>query len=391
MQAINVISWISIGAIAVSTAAMIILFSVFNGLEDTVKSLFSSFYPDIKVEKIKGKFFKLTDLQKQEISGLKNVHFFSYSLEDMVLLANEEEQRPAVLKGIEEQWFQVSQLEKYMLEGSAAWENNLPYPPVIVGLNIAAALRLSPRDAFGSLNIYYPRKQANFAQNPESALKKILAKPEGIFHIQEDFDNQYLLTPLSVAQDLLERSGQYSSIEFKMNPNFSEKETQLNLERILGPDFKILSRFQQNKTLYMIMQSEKWAVYSILLLVLVIASFNMIGSLSMLVLEKKKDILILKSMGALPSTIRFVFLFEGVIIAFFGGFIGILFGTLVCLGQRYFGWIGLPDGFIMSAYPVSFQFSDYLLVSCTAIMVGFIAALYPAWKASRQAIYLREE
>lgn len=391
LQAINIISWISIGAIAISAAAMIILFSVFNGLENTVKELFTSFYPDLKVESKIGKFFTLNAEQKKSIQNLSGIQHFSYSLEDMVLLANEEEQRPAILKGIESEWFQISDLEHFMIEGSASWGNNMPYIPVLLGLGTASSLGIDVRDAFSSLNIYYPKKGRQIVQNPESALKRLSVKPEGLFHLQDEFDDQFVLTPLSVTQSLFDRPGQYSSLELKINQTVTEERMKQSLAAILGPDFLIKDQFQQNKTLFMIMKSEKWAVYAILVLVLVIASFNMIGSLSMLVLEKKKDIVILKSMGASSTLIRLVFLLEGTILALTGGIIGICFGLLVCLGQMQFGWIGLPDGFMMTAYPISFRISDFILVMVTILIIGILAAWFPALKASKQQMILREE
>ena len=391
IQAINIISWISMGAIAVSSAAMIILFSIFNGLENEVKELFTAFYPDLKVSKENGKFFNLSEQQKKEFAQLDGVSYLSYSLEDMVLLANEEEQRPAILKGVDQSWFAISGMDSLMLDGEAKWDQKLPYDQVLIGLTIASALRVDTRDAFASLNIYYPRSGSNLSQNPESALSRLNVKPTGMFHIQDEFDGQFVLTPLSTAQKFLERPNQFTSVEIKTSSSVSEAAMRKNLEQILGEGFKIENRFQQNRTLFMIMQSEKWAVYFILLMVLIIASFNMIGSLSMLVLEKRKDIVILKSMGATPQLIRYVFLIEGGLVAFVGGIIGISVGFLVCLGQMYFGWVELPDGFAMSAYPVAFQLSDFLLVALTTLIVGLLAAWYPAAKAAKQPLYLREE
>lgn len=379
------------GAIAVSAAAMIVLFSVFNGLENEVKVLFTSFYPDLKISKETGKFFSLNIDQKQKLAKLNGVADLSYVLEDMVLLANEDEQRPAKLKGVDEAWFAISGLDSFMIDGTAKWDKKLPYDQVLIGLSIASALRVDVNDAFASLNIYYPRAGSNLSLDPESALKKLSVKPMGMFHIQDEFDGQYVLTPLSTAQRFFDRPNQYTSLEIKTNASVSEEDLRISLSNILGEGFKIENRYQQNKTLFMIMQSEKWAVYFILLMVLIIASFNMIGSLSMLVLEKRKDIVILKSMGARPHLIQYIFLIEGCLLAFVGGLIGLTIGFLICLGQQYFGWVQLPDGFAMAAYPVAFQLTDFLLVGITTLVVGFLAALYPAAKAAKQAMYLREE
>lgn len=391
-QAINVISWISISAIAVSSAAMIILFSVFNGLEATVKDMYSAFYPDVKVTIDKGKFFEVTDKQKEAIRKIKGIALASYSLEDMVLLNANEEQKVATLKGIDNTWFEVSRLDSYMVDGKAGWEGKRDFVPAIMGLGVAMSLSIDVQNVFSGLKIYYPKPGAAYAsENAETALNGITAKPEGSFRIQEEFDEQYVLIPFDAARYLFNAGNKISSIEIKLDTNAGAGGVTDALKDILGNHVVVEDRYEQNKKFFLIMQSEKWAVYAILLMVLLIASFNMIGSLSMVVLEKKKDIAILKSMGARGSLIRSVFLIEGGLLALLGGTLGILTGLLVCLGQQYFGWISLPDGFVIKAYPVDMQIGDFVLVLVTAIGVGFLAALYPSAKAARQPVYVREE
>jgi lipoprotein-releasing system permease protein len=390
-QAINIISWISIGAIAVSSAAMIVLFSVFNGLEGTVRDMYSAFNPEIKVTAAKGKFFNVTAAQKSAINKIEGVDVAAYSLEDMVLLNGNDEQKVGTLKGVDENWFKVCKLDSFMIEGTASWQGHEAYTPAITGLDISMSLGIDIKNAFSGLKIYYPRKGANISEDPVTALNSIVVKPEGTFRIQEEFDGQYVLVPLKAAQHLLDVEDKISSIEIKRNIKGSEALIKKELVNILGKGVIIENRFEQNKTFFMIMRGEKWAVYAILLMVLLIASFNMIGSLSMVVLEKKKDIAILKSMGARSSLIRTIFISEGGLLALVGGLIGILTGTLLCLGQQYFGWISFPDGFIINAYPVAMQADDFILVMSTALAVGLLASLYPALKAARQAVYVREE
>lgn len=390
-QAINIISWISIGAIAVSSAAMIVLFSVFNGLEGTVRDMYSAFNPEIKVTAAKGKFFHITEAQKNAITKIAGVDVAAYSLEDMVLLNGNDEQKVGTVKGVDENWFKVCKLDSFMMEGTASWQGAKTYTPAITGLDISMALGIDIKNAFSGLKIYYPRKGANISEDPVTALNSIVVKPEGTFRIQEEFDGQYVLVPLKAAQYLLDVGDKISSIEIKRNIKGSEALVKKELVNILGKNVVIENRFEQNKTFFMIMRGEKWAVYAILLMVLLIASFNMIGSLSMVVLEKKKDIAILKSMGARSSLIRTIFISEGGLLALVGGLIGILTGTLLCLGQQYFGWISFPDGFIINAYPVAMQADDFILVMSTALAVGLLASLYPALKAARQAVYVREE
>lgn len=390
-QAINIISWISIGAIAVSSAAMIVLFSVFNGLEGTVKDMYSGFYPEIKVTVSKGKFFSLTDDQKSRIQHIPGVDAMSCCLEDMVLLDGSEEQKVGTLKGVDENWFNVCGLDTFMKEGEARWQKQSQYTPAIVGFSLSLSLGVDIKNAFSGLKIYYPRKGAGVTEDPVAALNSLVVKPQGIFQIQEEFDGQYVLVPLEAAKYLLNIGDKLSSVEIKCTSSAVEQDVKDGLAKVLGTGFNIENRFEQNKTFFMIMRGEKWAVYAILLMVLLIASFNMIGSLSMVVLEKKKDIAILKSMGATRTVIRNIFLAEGGLLALFGGGIGVLAGLLLCLGQQHFGWISLPQGFIINAYPVVMQLNDFILVIGTALGVGMLAALYPSFKAAKQAIYVREE
>ncbi|MFA6060746.1 MAG: FtsX-like permease family protein [Taibaiella sp.] len=390
-QAINIISWISIGAIAVSSAAMVVLFSVFNGLEGTVRDMYSAFNPEIKVTVAKGKFFNVSEAQKNAISKIAGIEVAAYSLEDMVLLNGNDEQKVGTLKGVDENWFKVCELDSFMIEGTTGWKGNGAYTPAITGLDISMSLGIDIKNAFSGLKIYYPRKGANISEDPVAALNSIVVKPEGTFRIQEEFDGQYVLVPLKAAQYLLDVGDKVSSVEIKCHTNASEARVKNELVNILGKGVVIENRFEQNKTFFMIMRGEKWAVYAILLMVLLIASFNMIGSLSMVVLEKKKDIAILKSMGATSSLVRTIFIAEGGLLALVGGLIGILTGTLLCLGQQHFGWISFPDGFIINAYPVAMQVDDFILVMSTALAVGLLASLYPALKAARQAVYVREE
>ncbi|HET8574033.1 MAG TPA: FtsX-like permease family protein [Edaphocola sp.] len=391
VQAINIISWISMGAIAVSVAAMIILFSVFNGLDHTIKELYTSFNPELKITPKKGKFFKLSREKEQQLKNLPGLSLLSETIEDMALLSNDNDQQPGWLKGVENTWFSVSTMDSFMISGSAGWPENARYVPAILGLGIANNLRIDVSNPFSELKIYYPKAGFKITLNPEQSLSKLLARPEGLFHIQEDLDDKYVLIPLQAAQTLFQKPGMISAIEIKAKNASAISHIRQSAGRIMGADFKVADRFEQNQTLFMVLSGEKWMVYVILLFVLLLASFNLTGCLYMLVLEKKKDITILKSMGMGARGIRRIFLAEGVFLAMVGAIIGIVSGFLICLGQIYFGWVGLPDGFVISAYPVAFEWPDFVLVFFTAMVIGLLAAWYPAFKAGRQPVYLREE
>jgi lipoprotein-releasing system permease protein len=392
-QAINIISWISIAAIAVSSAAMIILFSVFNGLEGTVKGMYAAFYPDIKITPVTGKFFQWSPEQSSALASIEGIQSYSPTLEDMVLLSSGEEQKVATLKGVSQQWFKISNLDTFMLEGKAGWPEQAAYTPAILGLGVSLALSVNIDNIFTGLRVYHPRSGAlaRLSAQPEAALNSILVKPEGIFGMQEEISGEYMLVPFEAAQKLLETGDRISAMEIKLQSADHEARVMQQLKKLLGPDLHVESRYEQNKMFYMIMHSEKWAVYAILLMVLLIASFNMIGSLSMVVIEKKLDIAVLKSMGAGSGLVRTVFLTMGLLLSLTGVAIGVFGGMLICLGQQYFGWIALPDGFIIEAYPVEMQWADFVLVIFTALSVGALAAVYPSLRASRQPVYVREE
>ena len=391
VQAINIISWISMGAIAISAAAMIILFSVFNGLDHTIKELYTSFNPELKVTPEKGKFFKLSKEKELQLKQLPGLALLSETIEDMALLSNDNEQRPALVKGVDNTWFSVSSMDSFMISGSAGWPENARYVSAILGLSIANSLSIDVNNPFSELKIYYPKSDFKLTLNPEQSLSRLLARPEGLFHIQEDLDDKYVLLPLKAAQALFQKPGMISSIEIKAKDASAVSSLRQSVKRVMGEDFKVSDRFEQNQTLFMVLSGEKWMVYVILLFVLLLASFNLTGCLYMLVLEKKKDIAILKSIGMSAASVRRVFLSEGVFLAMVGAVIGIVLGFLICLGQIYFGWVGLPNGFVISAYPVAFEWPDFVLVFFTASVIGLLAAWYPAFKAGRQPVYLREE
>lgn len=381
------------GAIAVSSAAMIVLFSVFNGLEGTVKDMYSAFYPDVKISAAKGKFFTIDEQERVRLAGIKGLDKMSYTLEDLVLLYANDEQKVATLKGVDDNWFQVSNLDSYMFEGNTRWQAHGETTPAIVGMGLAAALGIDVNNDFSGLKVYRPKQGtgAELATDPASAINSLVVKPHGTFIMQDEISGHYVIVPLAAARHLLETGDQVSYIEIKLLPQAKEAAVVKQIKTILGDSVTVEGRFEQNKTFYMIMRSEKWAVYAILLMVLLIASFNMIGSLSMLVMEKRKDIAILRSMGATAGSIRWLFLCLGVLLSLSGGALGILIGASLCMGQQLFGWISLPNGFIIDAYPVHMQWADFGLVFVTVCAVGLLAAWFPARKAMKQAVVVREE
>jgi lipoprotein-releasing system permease protein len=368
-------------AIAVSACAMIILLSVFNGFEGLVSDLYKAFYPDIKITSQQGKFFSLTPDVIKQIQGVKGVDIISKVLEDNVLLTSNDEQRPATVKGIDDKYLAVNNVQAYLIDG----DHKITVAPnitALVGLQVYNEMGLDITNVFSGLTLYYPNASAeNVGLNPESAFQSIRVAPQGVFQIQDEFDSKYILAPISAVQQLMQANGKYTSIEIKLGPKANADRVKKALYQILGEKFLIQKRFEQNRTLYMIMRTEKWAIFAILCLVMLIASFNMIGALSLLVLEKQKDMAILLAMGATKRTITSIFVAEGILWSLVGGMTGLFIGTAICLGQKYFEWIKLGESFIINAYPVELQMTDFLLITCTIITVGLIASWYPGRRA----------
>lgn len=380
---VPILSRISMVAIAVGSCAMIVLFSIFNGFEDLIKDLYKAFYPEMKITAARGKFFAIDDRRFSEVRNLQGIAAVTSVIEDNVLLNANDEQQVATLKGIERNYGQVNNLKPYIYDGTDSVTEN-PVATAIIGLQTANHLGVDIRNVFSRLSIYYPNAAAeNLTLNPQSAFQHLVLQPEGIFRIQDEFDSRYLLAPIHAVQELFLQPGKYSSLELSLIPGADAASIKQKLQQIVGSDYRVETRYEQNKTLYMVMQTEKWAVYAILLLVLLIASFNMVGALTLLVLEKQKDIAILKAMGAENKTIRGLFISEGVLWAILGGGIGIVVGGLFCLGQQHFQWIKLQGAFIIDAYPVSMQWTDFLIVFLTVVVVGLLASWYPAMRATR--------
>jgi len=382
-NAVPVLSRISMVAIAVGSCAMIVLFSVFNGFEDLIKDLYKAFYPEIRISPAKGKFFALNEQKLTAVRTLNGVTALTTVIEDNVLINSNDEQYVATLKGIDRHYMEVNNVKPFIIEGRDSVTAGA-VPTAIAGLRIVNQLGMDVNNVFSRLHIYYPNTEVeNLAANPMSAFQNLQLKPDGVFRVQDEFDSRFILAPIALVQGLFLQPGQYSSVELSLAQGADADMIKEQLQQLLGKEYEVNTRYEQNRTLYMVMKTEKWAVYVILVLVLLIASFNMIGALTLLVLEKQKDIAILRAMGAQARSIRGLFLTEGVLWAVTGGSLGLLIGGLLCLGQQQFHWIRLEGAFIIEAYPVTMQFTDFLVIFATVVVVGLLAAWYPAIRSTR--------
>lgn len=381
-NAVPILSRISMVAIAVSAAAMIIVFSVFNGLEGFVKDLYKGFYPDLRITVARGTYFSLHNGQMKNIKAIEGIDRLTTVIEGNAIVNNERnnEQKVIMLKGIDNTYLQVNDIRDFITGEDTVSMGN-PYT-AIGGVRILNDLGADINNIFSTIQIYYANpEQTNLAEHPES----IQLHPAGLFNVSDDFDDKYILAPLPLVQKLFHKDGRYSSIEIKLKPG-AEDAVRNRLQQLLGGKYVVENRFEQNKTMFMVMRTEKWVIYAILVMVLLVASVNLIGALSMLVLEKQKDIAILKAMGALPATVTRIFLLEGILWALTGGIIGMLLGAIVCVLQQHFGFVTVNGAFLMDAYPVDMNLSDFVLVTFTIIAVGALGAWYPARRAAKASI-----
>lgn len=401
------------------TAALILVLSVFNGFEDLVISLFNKFNPDLKISAAQGKVFIPTAAQLTELKNLKGVKAISLSLEENALIQYNSKDMIVRLKGVDTNYTHVSAVHtttdttvfktnQFLL--SIPHHNNpndtdtLPTDPdnptptqnknnnffAVLGWGIAASLgvNLDTEDGrYPVLKVFMPQRKEKVKNfSPENAFKQEFIKASGVFSIQMDFDNKYAFVPIEFMNQLLEyHNGEISSIEVAINEGFGVETVQKTIQSTLGANFEVQTRYQQDAMLYKVMKTEKWVVYCILSFILLVAAFNIIGSLSMLVLEKQKDISILKSMGANNLFIKKIFLYNGIILGIAGAGIGMFLAFIACLLQQHFQIIQLEGvSFLVNAYPVSMRASDFALVAITVIIISALAAYYPAYKASKQ-------
>lgn len=398
-NAINVIAWISILAIMIGTAALILVLSVFNGFEGLVKSLYSSFYPQLKIAPQLGKEIVLTPEQLSRLRSVKGIKTVSLIAEEKAVLQNKayegdssDYQSIIFLKGVDDQYTSVTTVADHMLTGS--FNTGTPDEPLLVlGAGIQNAVGVHSDRNFRPLSLYMSRKgEVNFA-DPLKSLSNEEVNTAGAFVIQQDFDNKYAITNIDFVKRMLGMdSNAYSAAEVALQPAADESRVQEAVQQLLGKDYLVQNRFQQNASLYSVMRIEKWIIYAILSLILIVAAFNMVGALTMLVLEKKKDISVLHALGANGRFIQRIFLSEGLLLATIGGVTGMLLAFLIGQAQTRFHLIPLRgSSFMIDYFPVRMVLPDFLLVGCTVMIIALAASWLPARKAARQQFALREE
>ncbi|CAF3883025.1 unnamed protein product, partial [Rotaria sp. Silwood1] len=389
-NAINIIAWVSVIAIAVVTAAIIIVLSVFNGFEGLVKGLYTDFYADIKISSANTKTINITKDKLESFKKLSGITNYSCVAEEKAVLLNNGYQSIVVLKGVDENYTIVNNIKSYIKRGEFA-TGNAEQPQLIVGAGIENAAAIETERSTQKLLVYLPNRKRTTSITSLESFNSSTIQPVGTFLVQQEFDNKYGFTNLAFVKYMLDMSvDEYSSIEIKLNNNAKPEEVKKLLQQALSKGFKVETRYEQNASLFKIMQVEKWFIYALLSLIMLIAAFNIVGALTMLVLEKQKDIHILKAMGASNQLIQKIFLTEGVLLAVIGGIIGIALATIICIIQQQFHLIKLQGGtFIIDYYPITMQPLDFLLTSATIVVIAFTAAFFPT-KAQFPAPYCSE-
>jgi lipoprotein-releasing system permease protein len=388
-NAINIISWVSISAIILGTASLIILLSVFNGLEQLVQSLYSSFYSDIKISAVRGKFITVSENNLEQLKRLKGVSGYSLTVEDKALLQYNNLQ-PVVLKGVDTNYHNINGISRNISRGRFEL-GTADHPDAVLGSGIESALSLESDRAVIPLMAYVFRNGPDInPADPKSSVRSEEIASSGTFKIQQDFDNKYVITNLPFMQRMLGLdSNQYSAVEISCSVPSKADEVKTQIKALFGPAYQVQTRYEQNQTLFNVMRMEKWVIYAVLTMILIVAAFNMVGALTMLVLEKKKDIQVLKAMGADNRYIQRIFLNEGLLLALLGGGGGILLALFLCWLQVRFKLVPLQGNFLIDYYPVKIIPGDLLLVSGTILIVALLASWLPSRRAAMQPFELK--
>ncbi|MCD7971958.1 MAG: FtsX-like permease family protein [Candidatus Azobacteroides sp.] len=384
-SAINFISLVSVCGVAVATMALVCALSVLNGFQDLISGLYNQIDPELKIYPAKGKVFNSQDEKLLELRNWEEIAIISETLEDNGLIKYADRQVIGTVKGVDNNFFHLTDMEEILYAGDFILSDSVAnYATLGIGLASKLGIRVNYMDP---VEVYMPNRTSKVnISNPSTAFNFDYLYVTGIFSIyQPKYDDHYIIVPLAVVREMLDYDNEVSAIEIKSSPKGDIEKTKKKLQKYLGENYIIKDRQEQQEDAYRVVQIEKWMTFLLLLFILLIATFNVIGSLSMLIIDKKEDVRTLKNLGADKKLIFRIFLFEGWMITLVGALIGIIAGIGLCLLQQHFGFLRLGDGteaFIVNAYPVQLQFSDIVIVFLTVILLGLITAWFPAKNAS---------
>lgn len=373
---INIVTWISIVSVSVAAFAMIFVLSVFNGFNVVISDSIHKMTADLQITAVNGKTVNINDFPFEEIQKIKNVELVLPTITEDALFRNHDKQQIGQIKGVPPEFYQVERIKKSIIK-SGSFGTDADIDMAIPGTGMAYYLGLNMNNPFSMIQVYVPRRGNASSFNLENSFNTGQLLVNQMFSTQQDIDETTILAPYEWLSELVGYQGLASDIEIFTNQTANLNKIKKEIKKILGPEFNVHDQYEQQSTLYKMMKSEKLAVYLILVFILVMATFNVIGSLSMLIIEKKKDNATIRAMGGDNSLIRSIFTNEGMIISVVGGIIGLILGIIAVLLQQYVGIIRLGDGtgsYIVDYYPVALQLQDVLIVLATITVIGGIAA-----------------
>ena len=387
-NAINIITGISIFGVSVGTAALILVMSVFNGFEDLITGLLSNFNPDIKVTPVSGKTFRADTVQLRELRALPGVAYVSQTLEEIAFFSYEKNQDFGILKGVDEYYNKVNKIDSTIVEGEYAFTRG-NRATVVLGSGMRNKLAVSVEDYLEPMKVYMAKRER--VGSLGKPFRERFAFPAGTFRFQQEFDEQYILASLEFARELLDYDDVVSQLEIMLTPGTDPAATQAQIAAILGSDYHVRDRYQQEEAFLKLMRLEKWIGFALLCLTLLLIAFNIVGALWMIVLEKKTDIAILKSMGATDKLVRNIFLSEGLLLCFLGMVIGMAIAVLLYFLQKQFGLVPIPVGFAVDSYPISMRPTDFFFVVLAVAVIALLASVLPAQRARRVKTLVKYE
>jgi lipoprotein-releasing system permease protein len=389
MNAINIITGISVFGLTIGSAALILVLSVFNGFEELISGMYSHFDPDLKVLPLKGKTFDVDEQTLAKIDEISGIRYVSKTLEEVAFFNYGERQNIGVIKGVDSNFHKINGMDSMVREGEYILRSGPKYTAV-VGLGMRNKLGISIDDDFSTLGVFIPK--SGTIRPLETPFRSRLLYPSGTFIVQQEFDNKYILADISVVRDLLRLAKEVSAIEIGIEPQSNSRDLKEQLEDILKDrGLVIQTREEQQAAFIKLMKIEKWLAFAIAGFMLLLIAFNLTGALWMVVLEKKKDIAILYSMGATSRQIRSIFLIEGMLLSVLGIASGFVIALLVYGIQKLFGIVSIPGNFVIDAYPSTLKFADFVVVAVTVSLIGLTASLLPAIKAGKVTTLIREE
>jgi len=368
--------------------ALVVVLSAFNGFDEMIQATYNSFDPDLKITPHRGKIFIPTDDSAfQKVKNLEEVAVFSEVVEEDALIQHSEKQYLGKIKGVDANFEKLSGVDSMIYDGRFALHSDNQELAVIGrGLQIRLSLSLNYMEP---LIIYVPQREGRSAGlNPNEAFNRKYIFTSGVFSTQREYDMEYVIVPIAFARDLLDYTNEVTTIEVKLKEDVNLKRTQQTIQNILGDAYEVENRYEMHEALYKVMKSEKWSIFMILTFILIVASFNILGSLTMLIINKKQDIAILRNLGANIKTIRRIFFLEGWLISVIGSVIGVGLGVFICWAQEHFGLVKLGQGgnFIVENYPVDIQFLDIFFIFLTVLTIGFLISYFPVKYITRKFI-----